>query len=296
MGEYRFGITGEQRKQLVNAISEILGTPAKYIGSVKHKYQIGDYQIDREGTVTGYPNLTLLAGLAERGFEPEERIAEPITDVEDEMNAPEAETPEEPVTEIVTETLEEPFTEPATETSETPSNTMETPESPTEPEDDSIRIEVPLNGFTPETIDNLCKMVAAKESLIKKALGVDALPIQVSENSIAFGWFNADHNEYIMPYAQFITQLCKTAKRKKRVTAKAQETFENEKFAMRVWLIGLGLVGDDFKTARKLLLQNLSGNGAWRYGVPEKDASGQEEAPEPLAPETEVYQQGEHAK
>jgi hypothetical protein len=54
------------------------------------------------------------------------------------------------------------------------------------------------------------------------------------------------------------------------VTAKAPERFENERFAMRVWLIGLGLVGDEYKLIRKLMCQSLSGNAAWRYGKPEK--------------------------
>jgi hypothetical protein len=37
---------------------------------------------------------------------------------------------------------------------------------------------------------------------------------------------------------------------------------------MRVWLIGLGMVGAEFSTARKILTKPLSGNGAWRYGKP----------------------------
>lgn len=41
---------------------------------------------------------------------------------------------------------------------------------------------------------------------------------------------------------------------------------------MRVWLIGLGMVDDDFKPTRKFLFRNLTGNIAWRYGAPEKKA------------------------
>jgi hypothetical protein len=67
---------------------------------------------------------------------------------------------------------------------------------------------------------------------------------------------------------QFISLLCQTAQEKKRVIAKAQESFENPRFAMRVWLIGLGMVGSEFATARKILTKPLSGNGSWRYGKP----------------------------
>jgi hypothetical protein len=141
----------------------------------------------------------------------------------------------------------------------------------------SLAIGFPLDGFTDEVFANLEKLVASKAPLIKKALGVDSLPIERGETELTFDWFRAGlSREETYAFAQFITQLCKTAKDKKRVTAKPQESYENEKFTMRVWLIGLGLVGKDFALARKLLLQNLTGNGAWRYGKPESTASAPE--------------------
>ena len=39
---------------------------------------------------------------------------------------------------------------------------------------------------------------------------------------------------------------------------------ENEKYTFRTWLLRLGLIGDEFKTARQHLLKNLEGNIAWR--------------------------------
>lgn len=39
---------------------------------------------------------------------------------------------------------------------------------------------------------------------------------------------------------------------------------ENEKYTFRTWLLRLGLIGDEFKTARLHLLKNLEGNIAWR--------------------------------
>jgi len=141
----------------------------------------------------------------------------------------------------------------------------------TAPAIDTVCIEIP-NDFPPEALENLAKMVAAKEALIKKALAADALPIEVEESKICFPWFQAETDgEHINAYAQFITALCKTAREKKRVNAKAPENgFENEAFAMRVWLIGLGLIGPEFKLARALLGKGLSGSSAWRYGPPEK--------------------------
>ena len=38
----------------------------------------------------------------------------------------------------------------------------------------------------------------------------------------------------------------------------------NEKYTFRTWLLRLGLIGNEFKTARQHLLKNLDGNIAWR--------------------------------
>ena len=38
----------------------------------------------------------------------------------------------------------------------------------------------------------------------------------------------------------------------------------NEKYTFRTWLLRLGMIGEEFKTARKHLLKNLDGNIAWR--------------------------------
>jgi hypothetical protein len=137
------------------------------------------------------------------------------------------------------------------------------------PMTDSLTIEMPLKGFTEEAFANLQKMVEAKAPLIMKALGAEELPIVKSEETISFPWFNNCEPDNINVYAQFISQLCKTAKAKKRVTAKPQEAFENEKFTMRVWLIGLGMVGGEYATARRLLCEKLYGNSSWRFGKPE---------------------------
>jgi hypothetical protein len=67
-------------------------------------------------------------------------------------------------------------------------------------------------------------MVASKAPLIKMALGVDELPIDRGETEITFLWFRPGRShEEVHSYTQFITQLCKTVKNKKRVTATVQE-------------------------------------------------------------------------
>ncbi len=85
-----------------------------------------------------------------------------------------------------------------------------------------------------------------------------------------FPWFTLSSADDAACYIQFICALCETAKEKKRITATRPEFFENEKFAMRVWLIGLGLSGKEHKNCRALMMRGLSGDAAWRYSKPEK--------------------------
>lgn len=44
----------------------------------------------------------------------------------------------------------------------------------------------------------------------------------------------------------------------------AKTVSDNEKYTFRTWLLRLGLIGDEFKTARHHLLKNLDGNIAWK--------------------------------
>jgi len=258
MKNYKFGVTGQERKDLVAAISEILETEATYLRGRTHAYKVGDLTIDKEGTVTGEFPFGTLTALAERGFKPEIELLAGTDATE-----AEADTTEEAAM-------------PEADISENEAEVDETPET------DTISITLPLDGFTPESLDNLCRMVTAKEPLIEKALGMEAIPIRVLENGIEFPWFRAEHSNDMMAYAQFITALCATAKEKKRVTAKPQENFENERFTMRVWLIGLGLVGSEYSKIRQLLTKPLSGNGAWRFFQNEKAVTEAASAPQAI--------------
>jgi hypothetical protein len=130
-----------------------------------------------------------------------------------------------------------------------------------------LTIEMPLDGFTPEKLDNLFKMVTAKTPLLKAALGVEDLPIQQTEETLQFPWFSpySAANE-VQAYTTLIAKLCEAAKSKTRVTAKEQ-AFENPKYAMRCWLLSLGFIGPEYKASRKVLLRNLSGSSAFKGGV-----------------------------
>lgn len=129
-----------------------------------------------------------------------------------------------------------------------------------------LTIEMPLEGYTEENIINLEKLIASKTSLIKKAIGANALPIERTETTLKFPWFSfGTSGEEADAYSRLVSALYAAAKEQKRVTAKDKDV-ENEKFAFRVFLIRLGFVGDEYKSARKILLRNLSGNSAFKNG------------------------------
>lgn len=64
-------------------------------------------------------------------------------------------------------------------------------------------------------------------------------------------------------YIQLVLAMSELAKEVKYASPKPQQT-ENEKYAMRCWLLRLGFIGEEFETAREILLRNLEGNTAWR--------------------------------
>ena len=288
MQEFNFNVTGTERKKLVGAISEILNTPMNYLGVPTFSYSIGDYTIDKNGTVGGEFNLRLFAALEQKGFTYEiPRTYHLITPRGTLLIRDHFETAQEARAAgygvYFHHDGRDVYIKPNGESEH--GKHFAVVGAPFEPEDskdeepqsDRLAIEMPLDGFIPDSIEDLCKMVKAKENLLMAALGADDLPIQVLEDRICFPWFPlTEDSERTNAYAQLIAALCTTAKEKKRVTAKAQDGFENEKFAMRVWLIGLGCVGAEYKYLRKIMGEFLGGNSAWRHGKPEKEISTEE--------------------
>lgn len=142
-------------------------------------------------------------------------------------------------------------------------------DEPVPAEDETgLIIQIPKDSFSDEDLEKLSKLLEAKGNIIKKALNVDALPIEADEERISFPWFSKLPNpDEIKAYSQFITKLCEMAKIQKRITVKEKEV-DNEKYAFRCFLLRLGFIGEDFKTHRKILLQNLSGSSAFKGGAP----------------------------
>lgn len=73
------------------------------------------------------------------------------------------------------------------------------------------------------------------------------------------------HAGQLKSYIQLCLALSQMAKTVKTASPKPQQN-ENPKYAMRTWLLRLGFIGDEFKTAREILTKRLAGDTAFRHG------------------------------
>lgn len=248
------------RKQIVKSLEEHFEVKSQYLGAPSFAYQVETedetYTIDREGKI-----ITT----ADKEVKLEELLSSHEAE-ETEIQEPEAEEPKEPAAEA--ETLD-------------------------------LEVKLPMEGHSGRTLRNLANMIYSKQPLIKKAfrleeniveedfsIGINEVQIEtlgdfetaledIGENScpgIEFDFFentmtfkllkdaNADE---IKAATDFIALLNENAKNQKYASAKVKPT-DNEKYTFRTWLLRLGMIGDEYKLVRKILLQNLSGNGAFR--------------------------------
>lgn len=73
------------------------------------------------------------------------------------------------------------------------------------------------------------------------------------------------HSGEVKSYIQFCLLVVMQALTAKKASAKISVPVTgNSRYSFRVWLLKLGFIGDEFKTARIHLLKNLTGNTAWR--------------------------------
>ena len=229
-----YNVTGTERKRLADYISGFMGTEKKYLGAPTFAYQIGYLTVSKDGAVSfedrGYNSDidALMAELEGQGFHTEDTIAKADT----------AEAEAAPAEEGVTQ-----------------------------PHGFGLTVTLPADSLPSEALTNLTSLLAAKGRLIRKALGVEALPVEVGPDTVSFPWFEGrdlDADE-AKTYTHLIAALCDMARNQKRITAKEKLT-DNDKYTFRCFLLRLGFIGAEFKEERKILLRNLSGNGAFKSG------------------------------
>ncbi|MFO3714794.1 virulence protein [Oribacterium sp. P9] len=228
-----FNRTGAERKELVKAISEITGAAAVYKFMPTCAYEIDCFTVTKDGALEFDDRAdseeieTLLEQLAERGF------------AATEMPDTAADNGEEEAAEKASE------------------------DAAVEPQGESVglTVAIPLDKVA---VGNLTKLLDAKGSLIKKALGIAELPIEIGEDAVSFPWFSLSLDlDSAKAYTDFIAALCRMSKEQKRINA-TEKDVTNEKYAFRCFLLRLGFIGAEYKADRKILLKNLTGSSAFK--------------------------------
>ena len=84
----------------------------------------------------------------------------------------------------------------------------------------AVCVSMPKSLFTDSNLENLNALIASKGGLIKKALGVSDLPLEVTDTKVSFPWFPMMPTpDEMQVYDIFICKLCEMARTQKRVAA-----------------------------------------------------------------------------
>ena len=289
--QINYNITGEKRKSLVNAISQELNASSKYLGAPTFAYEVAGYNIDKNGVLMGNDNYELVEDL--QGL----YDFKAVTEVYD-SPIPESE----PVPEGLIIPYEAALggrVSPYRDFEEPPAyNAQEEVDEALGI--DNLELSIPMDGHSGTTLKNIVNMLSSKQHLIMKSIGIednlmderfagdlslittetlDEFKAAVEElgkercNGITFDFekniytYNIPSDnlayEKISSFAVLAARINEFAKEQKRTSYKVTQD-DNPKFALRTWLIRLGMKGKGYKGVRKALLENLEGNGAFR--------------------------------
>ena len=263
------------RKDVVKRMEQLLGIRSKFMRGQDYSYQIGAYTITRDGILIAPDEAfeeilqtLVMEDLIERVQSEEtiavtEAIAEIVPEPEESMNATD-------------------------DTAEDVSDILENIEPV---------LTLPLTDHTGLTLRNLVHLFYTRASLIEKSTGahfyvsdaaIKALQDDIctyslgnfikviSENCAEFQGViftndsifitaapkNTDE-EHMRAFCDLITLMDQSAIAHKRIFAKKINE-DNEKFAMRIWLDGIGLKGAEYRQSRRILMKPLHGISAFR--------------------------------
>lgn len=170
-----------------------------------------------------------------------------------------------------------------------------------EPLDMNMNFEIPLGAHTGATLRNLVNLIYSRGPLVNQATGghfeadaglVEALKddrctytranffravadyedqhgkslygLTITPETVSFtGFGEAADVDHLRAFGHLAVMMNNQALHQKRIQAKAVDA-ANEKYAMRIWLVRIGMEGDAFKQTRKILMEKLTGHSAFR--------------------------------
>ena len=236
----RIETNAANRKDVVKAVSGILGEPSKYLGVPTCAYQIGNCTIDKKGAVETEDETTaelVTAGLTEQGFigNPEPEADETTVSIPVEGMSAEGLKNLIFLTHSKQYLINRAFAEDVFRV-------------PTALVEELGSTEIPDAETFLQTFQN-------------HAEGCRGISFQ--DGKITFTLPTADDPDMIKAFTHLTAAMVRQAKEQKRISPK--ETIEeNEKYYMRIWLLRLGFGGAEGKEIRDLLMKKLKGNSAFR--------------------------------
>ena len=167
--------------------------------------------------------------------------------------------------------------------------------------DMNMNFEIPLGAHTGATLRNLVNLIYSRGPLVNQATGghfeadeglIEALKddrctytranffraiadyedqhgkslygLTITPESVSFtGFGEAADVDHLRAFGHLAVMMNNQALHQKRIQAKAVDA-ANEKYAMRIWLVRIGMDGDEFKQTRKILMEKLTGHSAFR--------------------------------
>ena len=236
----RIETNAANRKDVVKAVSGILGEPSKYLGVPTCSYQIGNCTIDRSGAVETEDEKTaelVRAGLLEQGL-----IETPHTEVDET-------TVSLPMEGMTAEGLKNLiFLIRSKQYLTGRAFAEDVFRVPTALVEELGSTEIPDAETFLQTFQN-------------HAEGCRGISFQ--DGKITFTLPTAGDPGMIKAFTHLTAAMVQQAKEQKRISPK--ETIEeNEKYYMRIWLLRLGFGGAEGKEIRDLLMKKLKGNSAFR--------------------------------
>lgn len=231
-----FNVTGEIRKQMVEAAEKELVVKAKYLGVPSCAYQVDIFTIGKDGTLSWED----LNDADPSGLDRTSQVIDACV--------------------LATGVSPEEWN----------NNENGTKKADCEPnkgadEGESLGLTVSI-PFEKVDMENLISLLEAKGELIKKALGIENTFVTEKDETVEFAWFDKVETDEALAYTKFIVALCEMSIKQKRITAKPKKN-ENDKYAFRCFLLRLGFIGDEYKADRKILLSKLNGSSAFKTGV-----------------------------
>ena len=267
------------RREMVQAISERLGSPAVYLRTPTYAYRIGGLTVERDGSIVSDDEAlleTLRPMLIERGWLT--AAAEADSEVADDQEGSE-------------ETAME---------SETEVHATEKAPSTKDSEITQMELSFPVEDWTVPQLNNLLRTLYSNQYVLRRMTGCGALYIDRQlvdrlneapmETPADFEALLADalatetlkgcrvqDGRFTLEtvgdgrdparwqvYAALLGAILKRAKAAKRVFLRADVGPENEKYRANSWLTRLGFSGPEHKQLRRALLGHLNGYAAFK--------------------------------